>query len=105
MAPENWSYEDNKYQAFYCQKNSDIFSMSVIFWELADGQGTLPWGNADILKIGNSVIKELKRPPIPDATPLGFAELIINCWRDNPIHRPSASDVFFRLQAMVNQVC
>ena len=76
--------------------------MSVIFWELADGQGTLPWGNADILKIGNSVIKELKRPPIPDDTPPSFAELIVNCWRDHPIHRPSASDVVLRVQAMVD---
>ena len=79
--------------------------MSVIFWELADGQGTLPWGNADILKIGNSVIKELKRPPIPDATPQAFSDLFSICWRDNPQHRPCAADVFLKVQEMASQVC
>ena len=94
MAPENWSFDDNKYQVFYCQKSSDIFSMGMVFWELAEGRGALPWGSSDIFKIRDWVIKELKRPPIPDAIPQDFTNLIEICWRDHPMHRPSAADVF-----------
>ena len=71
--------------------------MGMVFWELAEGRGALPWGSSDIFKIRDWVIKELKRPPIPDAIPQDFTNLIEICWRDHPttsMHRPSAADVF-----------
>ena len=78
--------------------------MGMVFWELAEGRGALPWGDANIFKIRDLVGKELKRPPIPAATPTYFADLIVICWRDHPMHRPSAADVFFRVQDIANQV-
>ena len=105
MAPENWSCDENMYKTFYCQKNSDIFSMGMVFWELADGRGALPWGDADIFKIRDYIVNEKKRPPIPDATPQAFSDLFSICWRDNPQHRPCAADVFLKVQEMASQVC
>jgi hypothetical protein len=104
MAPENWSFHDNKYQSFYCQKSSDIFSMGMVFWELAEGRGALPWGFSDIFKIRDSVIKELQRPRIPATTPQDFADVIELCWRDHPMHRPSAADVLLKVQDIAKQV-
>jgi hypothetical protein len=43
--------------------------MGIVFWELVEGRGALPWGSSDIFKIRDWGVKELKRPPIPDATP------------------------------------
>jgi serine/threonine protein kinase len=104
MAPENWSFDENKYQSFYCQRSSDIYSMGVVFWELAEGRGALPWGSSDVFKIRDLVIKELKRPPIPAATPQDFTDVIERCWRDHPMHRPSAADVFLIVQDIATQV-
>jgi hypothetical protein len=105
MAPENWSLDEKVYKDFFCQKNSDIFSLGVVFWELADGRGNLPWGEADIFQIRDYITKEKKRPSISPETPTDFANLIENCWRDSPLHRPGAAEVFLKVQAIANQVC
>ena len=105
MAPENWSKDDNHYPHFYCQKNSDIFSVGMVLWELSDGTGALPWGNADIFEIRNHVLQQKNRPLMPAGTPPDFASLIENCWRDDPMHRPAAAEVFFIVQNMANKVC
>ncbi len=107
MAPENWGLDDKNYKNCSYQKNSDIFSIGMVFWELADGRGNLPWGESSIFQVCEYVIKEKKRPPIPPETPVDFAELITRCWRDSPLHRPGATDVFLKVQAMASasQVC
>jgi serine/threonine protein kinase len=105
MAPENWSQDDKIYKEFYCQKSSDIYSLGLVFWELADGRGNLPWGEADIFQIREYVIKEKLRPNIPPETPLDFANLIQHCWRDSPLHRPGAAEVFLKVKAIANKVC
>ena len=104
MAPENWSLEESRYKDFFCQKNSDIFSMGMVFWELADGKGCLPWGDADIFTIRKNVVEKQLRPSIPPATPADFAKLIEDCWRDAPLHRPSSAEVFLRLQSISSKV-
>jgi hypothetical protein len=105
MAPENWCFEGNSLKAFFCQKSSDVYSIGMVFWELADGRGALPWGDADLLMIHEYVIKGQRRPSIPAGTPPEFAGLIEICWRYHPLYRPSVSDVFLRVQKMANQVC
>ena len=104
MAPENWSPDECRYKGFYCQKPSDVYSLGMVLWELAEGKGALPWGNADIVTIHKNVTEKLLRPAIPPATPAEFSGLIEVCWRDNPMHRPSSSDILDKLQDMAQKV-
>jgi serine/threonine protein kinase len=104
MAPENWSVDECRYQGFYCQKPSDVYSLGMVLWELADGKGALPWGSAETVEIRKNVTEKLLRPAIPPATPAELSGLIEVCWRDNPMHRPSSSDVLVKLQDMARKV-
>jgi hypothetical protein len=105
MAPENWSQEENIYKDFYCQKPSDIYSTAMVLWELAEGRGTLPWGSSDIMAINRFVTKEKRRPSIPHETPRDFACLIESCWKDSPLERPEAADVFSKVQVHEASTC
>ena len=67
-------------------KESDIYSMGMIMWELTTG--CKPFANVDhdtdlIYKIVDG-----KRPEITDDTPECFANLMKKCWNSNPTKMP-----------------
>ncbi|CAI2176467.1 15744_t:CDS:2 [Funneliformis geosporum] len=85
IAPEIFQgKKTNKYT-----KASDIYSFSIIMWELMTGRR--PFLNRDY---DTSLIIEIidgLRPPINTNAPEGYIKIMQECWHYNPNKRPTAS--------------
>ncbi|PKC72055.1 kinase-like protein [Rhizophagus irregularis] len=84
-------------------KESDIFSMGMIMWELTTGYK--PFSNVEhnmnlIYEIING-----KRPEITDDTPKCFAKLMKKCWNPNPLKRPSITKICEIIQRWHDDLC
>ncbi|CAI2165137.1 5341_t:CDS:2 [Funneliformis geosporum] len=80
IAPEVISGERNT-------KASDIYSISMLMWEISSGQPPFAGIDHDFnlaMKIINGI-----RPKIISRTPLGIIELIEQCWDADPSKRPN----------------
>ncbi|RIA87940.1 kinase-like domain-containing protein, partial [Glomus cerebriforme] len=68
-------------------KESDIYSMGMIMWELTTG--CKPYANVEHdINLIYSII-DGKRPEITEDTPECFAHLMERCWDSDPKLRPS----------------
>ncbi|CAG8676503.1 45281_t:CDS:2 [Gigaspora margarita] len=70
---------------------SDIYSFSIIMWELCSGMK--PFCNtAHNLELAKNLC-EGNRPPIPDETPQLYSDLMKQCWDSDPGNRPDVADI------------
>ncbi len=75
-------------------KESDIYSMGMIMWELTTG--CKPFDNIES-DITTDLILEIidgKRPEITNDTPECFSNLMKRCWNSNPAKRPSVKEIY-----------
>ena len=87
MAPEIWKRKQYT-------TASDIYSFSMIMWELMTGRKPF-WNQNDIdimIKIHDGL-----RPPIVTNAPKGYIKLMQECWNSDPNKRPKAADISERL--------
>ena len=68
-------------------KASDIYSLGVVFWELATG--CVPYEDVDEAVLCQGV-RHGDRLDIPTGVPLAFTSLISSAWRQEPNQRPTA---------------
>eukprot|EP01006_Ploeotia_vitrea_P013913 TRINITY_DN36548_c0_g2_i1.p1 TRINITY_DN36548_c0_g2~~TRINITY_DN36548_c0_g2_i1.p1 ORF type:complete len:313 (-),score=130.06 TRINITY_DN36548_c0_g2_i1:137-1075(-) len=97
MAPEAFMSDS------YTEK-VDIYSMAVVFWELATNKR--PFADMSPWLIPAAVSERGMRPPTDELTivrgvPPAFVELMKHCWAAAADDRPSASQVVQRLRAIV----
>ncbi|CAF2770871.1 unnamed protein product [Rotaria sp. Silwood2] len=69
---------------------SDIYSLGVVFWELATYEIPYYEYPDDVIRASVLAGDRLK---IPESTPSVFRELIKKCWAQNPNDRPNSSDL------------
>jgi serine/threonine protein kinase len=70
---------------------SDIYSFSMIMWEYTSG--VPPFNDkAHDLQLCLSICKG-ERPKIIENTPQCYANLMEKCWNEDPLKRPSASEI------------
>ncbi|GBB84629.1 hypothetical protein RclHR1_01120017 [Rhizophagus clarus] len=70
---------------------SDIYSFSIIMWEFTSG--IPPFNNrAHDFQLALSICKG-ERPEIIENTPQRYIDLMKRCWDEDPLRRPSASEV------------
>ena len=70
---------------------SDIYSFSIIMWELTSC--VPPFNNrAHDIQLSLSICKG-ERPEIIENTPQCYVDLMKKCWNEDPSKRPSASEV------------
>lgn len=77
----------------------DVYSFGILLWELL--ASTRPYdgrSHGDILMM---VINDSRRPEITDVYPKMYADLIRDCWHQDPEHRPRFSEVVDRLKRML----
>ncbi|RGB30946.1 kinase-like domain-containing protein [Rhizophagus diaphanus] len=91
MAPE--IFQGKKYT-----KASDIYSFGMIMWEFMTGRRPFWDRNHDTELIID--ISDGLRPPIVTNAPEGFIELMEECWNSNPDKRPTANDIYSRIDEM-----
>lgn len=63
----------------------------------------VPYADSDDAGVRAAVIAG-DRLPIPDDVPREFAQLITDCWAQDPIKRPAMIDVVRRLEAMQSRL-
>src|SRR6266536_5994114 len=81
-------------------KESDIYSMSMIMWELTTG--CKPFVNIEHDADFIYEIIDGKRPEITNDTPEYFANLMKKCWNSDPKKRPSAKKICEILNLWLN---
>ncbi|EXX60451.1 Bck1p [Rhizophagus irregularis DAOM 197198w] len=92
MAPE--IFRGQKYT-----KASDIYSFGMIMWEFMTGRRPF-WDRNHDTKLIIEIFDEL-RPPIVTNAPEGYIELLMKeCWDSNPNKRPTANDIYSRIDKM-----
>jgi serine/threonine protein kinase len=70
---------------------SDIYSFSMIMWEFTSG--VTPFNNrAHDIQLALSICKG-ERPEIIENTPQCYIDLMKKCWDEDPLKRPSASEI------------
>ncbi|KAG9296758.1 hypothetical protein G9A89_001390 [Geosiphon pyriformis] len=80
--------------------SSDIYSLSMIMWEIASGE--IPFG--DKAHDGNLALQIYRglRPDVSEDIPEKFAALIKRCWNIDPSQRPSAVECYDSLKDLAD---
>jgi serine/threonine protein kinase len=94
MAPE--IFQGQKYT-----KASDIYSIGMIMWELMTGRRPFWDRNHDselIIEIYDGL-----RPPIVTNAPKGYIELMKECWHPDPDKRPTADDIYDKIDKIYRE--
>jgi serine/threonine protein kinase len=73
-------------------KESDIYSLGMIMWELTTG--CKPFANVEHDHILIYKIIDGVRPEITEDTPLFYADLMKRCWDPDPKKRPSVNELY-----------
>jgi Ca2+-binding EF-hand superfamily protein len=77
---------------------SDVFSFGMVLWEIVAGQ--IPFGDVNPLMV-HQLIDSGERPFIPPNCDPDFANLIRDCWHQNPALRPTFAEVIVRLDQCI----
>jgi proto-oncogene tyrosine-protein kinase Met len=79
---------------------SDVWSYGVLVWELLT-RGTTPYQ-----QIKNNLIfdhlKKGNRLPKPNYCPKSVYVILLECWSENPISRPSFANINERIKRIIN---
>ena len=79
-------------------EKADVYSFGVVLWELVTGR--LPWDGVHPLAVINLVGSKQRRLEIPNDVEEGVRQLLLDCWEENPLARPSFQNILDRLEGM-----
>jgi len=79
----------------YTEK-ADVYSFGVIMWELVSRK--VPYQGMNAAQVSVAVYTKGLRPDIPESTPRPFADLIQECWHQDPNLRPPFLSILERLK-------
>ncbi|XP_071962882.1 mitogen-activated protein kinase kinase kinase 10-like [Antedon mediterranea] len=77
-------------------KSSDVWSYGVLLWELLTGE--TPYKGIDGLAVAYGVAVNKLTLPIPTTCPDEFAQLMEDCWHEDPHQRVTFPEILDRLQ-------
>lgn len=76
---------------------ADVYSMGMVLFELLTHE--LPFADVEALHAVAIVAVHGGRPPLPSGTPEAFAQLITQCWSEEPSTRPTFEGIERSLSA------
>ncbi|CAF0870559.1 unnamed protein product [Adineta ricciae] len=83
-------------------KQSDIYSLGVVFWELATGK--IPWNEYEDATVILIQVKMGERPTIPVDIPDSYKQLIQDAWNHDPQERPTCFQLMERIFEEMNRL-
>ncbi|RHZ46439.1 hypothetical protein Glove_621g60 [Diversispora epigaea] len=93
------AYTDPKYlrdpTIYKRKKESDIYSLGVLFWELSSG--IPPFNNIDCFRIYSLVVSGKREAPINE-TPKDYINIYSSAWENDPNQRPTIKNIFDSLE-------
>ena len=91
LAPELYQSSEVKHTI-----QSDVYALGILLWEIASQKRPF----TDVASIPFWVTIG-GREEIPVETPKEFAEIIKECWSQNPMNRPSAEEILLKLDKIM----
>ena len=88
-------------EKFAFSTKSDVYSFGIVMWECLTKE--VPYEGVSVLKTMYAVLNNRLRPAIPDYAPPEYAELIRQCWDDDPESRPTFSVILEKLNEMATK--
>ena len=77
----------------------DVYSFGIVMWELI--ARAEPYGGIGGIQIAYAAVEQGLRPDIPSYCPEDYAELMIECWDDDPFMRPDFGQILERLYKLM----
>ncbi len=77
----------------------DVFSYSVVLWELLTHE--VPYRGLEGLQVAWLVVAKEQRLTIPSSCPAVFANLMKNCWKQNPVDRLNFKQILLELDSIL----
>ncbi|GBB95103.1 hypothetical protein RclHR1_02480002 [Rhizophagus clarus] len=70
--------------------SSDIYSFGMVMWEVSTGRQ--PFDEMPTRLLSDEIVSG-SRPKIMEGTPSHYANLMIDCWKEDPLSRPSLAKI------------
>ncbi|CAF4142487.1 unnamed protein product, partial [Rotaria magnacalcarata] len=78
---------------------SDVWSFGVLLWECLTGE--VPYKGFDQMQVAFGIATNKYSLPIPSTCPEEFSQLMTNCWKVSPHDRPTFSELFEQINAII----
>lgn len=96
MAPEVFVGDYNE--------KCDVYSFAIVLWEILTQSQAFEDIDDDLPAFIHAVCDNNFRPDIPEGTLPRIAKLLEDCWKKDPVQRPSFSTIISRLDRIIIDV-
>lgn len=80
----------------------DIYSFGIMVWQMARDRVPFEGFNRD--EFFSRVVLGGERPKLDKTWPNDFRELLISCWHNDPLKRPSAQNLVAKLSMLIDDI-
>jgi len=89
----NWTAPEVLRDSKSFETPADVYSLTMVLWEILTAQVPFDEPGLGPEQGRDQILNDGKRPPIPEGTPVEYAQLLMRGWADDPADRPSAGDL------------
>ena len=100
VAPEIMKTDRTKLEQDPYTKNSDVYSLGVLLWQISSGK--TPFEDQDKNTLFVTIMSGIKEKRMPD-TPDDYYDLYNQCWNDEPEARPATEYVYNVLKRLLKK--